>query len=289
MSSSSPGAASVPVAAQRTAHADAPEPARRLYVAPTASAAEPAPGASALRKHALLAGLVALAAIGGGVLGAVLVLRVVARRQPVLPEPAAMAAPAASARPASAVATLATSGGKLRPELPSAPAALPASAQAIVDVRLGSLRDATAEYDTASAAFLSDGGLDASTLSTREALAARLQALEELRTRNESLRRALSALPDQVKDAATQAGLEPEVADAASRRAKADVAPQARERERDAEMQDLAGEALGVLEQSFGRWTVKDHAVEFADGADPDVAERYARVVEDSAALRARK
>ena len=263
----------------------APPGGPRAYAAPSVSVAEPVRAdGSGLRRHAGLVVLVGLAASAGGILGAMLVLRLARQAAP----PAADAgAPNAAAAPAVPRAADASLPHGLRPDIPPPPPPLPGAAQSILDARLASMRDGVADYESAAAAFVAAGGLDASTLSSREAIASRLEALEDLRTRNESLRRALSTLPDQVRGGVTDSGQPDDVADAAARRAKAELAQAVRDREADAEMQDLAGEALGIFEQAFGSWSVRQPGslLQFSADADPDAAQRYARILEDSAAV----
>lgn len=240
---------------------------------------------SVLRRHAGLAVLIACAAVGGGGLGALLVMRLMEKNATLAQDQVAPPRLARDPPPAETDPGARPSG--LRPPVPSGPAPLPADAVALVQSRQAGLRARIANHVRESETFVDSGGLDASTLGSREAIAARLDALAALRESNEELRRSLSSLPDEVRRAAESSGMTPEVADAASRRVKADLATESRDREADARMHDLAAETLALLEATIGHWRIRmpGKALEFLPEAGADAPERYARLVEDAARL----
>ncbi len=249
-------------------------------------AARGADALSGARRHAGLAAIVAGAAILGAVLGSMLVLRVA--RPGAGPVAAATASErgATSSEPATAPAAAAevpVPDDDPRPvrARPAGPPPLPQPVLDALAARAGAVTAERGELATAVEAFLSGGGFDAATLGSREAITARMDQAAALRDRNESLRRALSGLPEQVRSDALGASQPVEVADAAARRARADVAPLARACNAEAEMLVAGLEALGVLEESFGTWRADASArtVAFTEGSGDEPARRYGELV----------
>jgi hypothetical protein len=254
--------------------------------APPAPAAPATPDAarppSSVRRHAALALVIALAAAGGGIVGAVLVLRQL--RHDAVPAPAPV-----TALPPERAATAPPRPDDARPLLarPEPPEELPPPVLALIAARMQPLESLRTAQREGADAFAAAGGLDASTVQTREALASRLAALDDVRERNEALRRALSAVPEQVRADVLKSSQPGDVAEAAARRARRELSAELKARDRDAEMHDVAAEVLGLLDDRFGTWTIDGHAIAFASGAG-DAAQRYAELLDDAKGIAGR-